>query len=1548
MLSLHLLRLNFDSPMQTVRTGHSALASTLVIILCTCAGRAQVQPTSTNAAPRANLLAAAAQALPAPGTFTDAGDFYYVEGMQKVSLLRAEDEVGVSQPRALTFQQAFGQLHGIAGVSSLRAIASLDRGAGGGRFTIVTASGSGQPKLDSRAIAASADVAYAYAVLVDPQSRLRAVPTDEAIVRLRPGVTAVQLEDEIIAIGYRTVESLGPPNLNTYLLRLLNPKTHDPLEASRKLALHSSVLWASPNFVKEIQFCYTPNDPLFAKQQYLSNTGQNGAKPGADIGATNAWDITRGTNTVVIAILDTGVDTSHPDLRIWNNSGETGLDAQGRDKASNGVDDDGNGYVDDYRGWDFSTAGLLSMGDNNPNPSLFGNGYENGHGTACAGMAAAIGDNGKYISGIAPDCSILPVKIATDDGTFADGNHLLDDVRLGNAIYYAASNNAAVISCSFKVFYSDYANDAISYAVQSGRSGKGSLVFCSTGNDASLWKSHDRFPIGVLPPGDLYRIHFVYTNVTANGVVQIDNVYLLGADQYTHLTNVLPDEDFESGFTANGWVVNNTLGLPSFNWFASSDVPFKGTGGSLSASGGTFNNPFGFHFESRLVSPPLALSGNETLAFTSYYALPPGAYFRIELWSVLGNVKLRDLLPFPFPGGTSNFPPVDTRIGWPAGHPDTIAVGASTDRDFRADYSQYGDSTYGGTLDFLAPSDRGWNAVVTLDPTGFIGETPSLVYSNFSGTSAACPLAAGVGALVLTVNPELRATEVRTLMQQTCDKIGGVTYTNGRHFQYGYGRVNASNAVRRAMVNLAVTQAVQGTISLGNPFSYLITVTNAGPSREGAVVVSNQLPAGVTFNSAILSQGTNVVLSGNLVVCNLGSLSPGTNATIQLNVTSPTAGTLVNQVRVTGNAMDVTLANNTSAITNTVASSTVALRVDSAGVPNVIVGATVGGNNFAFATPFTNQYALSESVTLDAITGITRGRFVKWQKDGVDLTTNNEVNLIMDTNHTMIAVYDPSPFIMNQPQNQTKSAGQSATFSAFAGGLPSLNYQWRKDDTDLAGATAASYSIPNVKSAHSGNYRVFVTNAYGVTNSTAAQLTVLPATNLSRAAIFGAPSTDSWNDDVRAKLLGTGLFQAIDLFRIKSGDPTPTLVQLQQYDAVLVYSDAGFNDSVALGNVLADYLDNGGGVVLATFAYNNAGAQGIAGRIRTAGYLPFTTGFVSEANGLTLVKGQPSHPILSGVFSFQGGTSSHHIAGISATSNAVLVAHWSNGQPLVAAKQLPLGQIVGLNFYPPSSDARADFWTANTDGARLIANALLWAASRTTATVYDNTQSSLGFYRPTTNEYGDEIVLAPGPLRTVTQFFLSYFAALTSTNGKTAVVRFYRNDGLNPAGSPGTTIFESQPLPLASGNTFLSLTDRVAVPGRFTWTVQFMGLAANENAGLLAYSPPIVGSNFVGWWERVGGVWNSNTFFNGTPGSWAAQIIAAPTTPPRLTGVLASNQTFQIRLFGDPGLRTTVLTSTNLSDWSMLQVVTNPVNPPLLIDVPFGGAPWRFFRAMTP
>ena len=144
-----------------------------------------------------------------------------------------------------------------------------------------------------------------------------------------------------------------------------------------------------------------PNDPLFGEQWHHENIGQiapltGPGTVGADISSTGAWDITIGDRDVIIGIIDSGVDYTHPDLaaNIWVNPGEI---------PDNGIDDDGNGFVDDVIGWDFG------QGTNDPMDAV-------GHGTGVAGAAAAVGNNGVGVSGVAWNVSILPLKIANQFG----------------------------------------------------------------------------------------------------------------------------------------------------------------------------------------------------------------------------------------------------------------------------------------------------------------------------------------------------------------------------------------------------------------------------------------------------------------------------------------------------------------------------------------------------------------------------------------------------------------------------------------------------------------------------------------------------------------------------------------------------------------------------------------------------------------------------------------------------------------------------------------------------------------------------------------------------------------------------------------------------------------------------------------------------------------------------------------------------------------------------------------------------------------------------
>ena len=150
-----------------------------------------------------------------------------------------------------------------------------------------------------------------------------------------------------------------------------------------------------PDFVIESRAI--PNDPSFGQLWGLNNTGQSGGTPDADIDAPEAWETTTGSRNVVVAVIDTGVDYTHPDLaaNAWRNPGET---------AGNGIDDDANGFVDDVYGWDFVN------GDSNPFD-------DNGHGTHVAGTIGGVGNNGRGVTGVAWEVSVMGLKFLSASGS---------------------------------------------------------------------------------------------------------------------------------------------------------------------------------------------------------------------------------------------------------------------------------------------------------------------------------------------------------------------------------------------------------------------------------------------------------------------------------------------------------------------------------------------------------------------------------------------------------------------------------------------------------------------------------------------------------------------------------------------------------------------------------------------------------------------------------------------------------------------------------------------------------------------------------------------------------------------------------------------------------------------------------------------------------------------------------------------------------------------------------------------------------------------------
>jgi subtilisin family serine protease len=256
-----------------------------------------------------------------------------------------------------------------------------------------------------------------------------------------------------IAVGPADASSLNPQSA------IRNPQSALPafyvLKTDRnvpalcaELNRDPEVEFAQPNYIYRI--CRDPNDPDFA-DQYAHQLIQ----------MRMAWDISIGSRDIIIAILDTGVDVNHPDLKenIWVNQGEI---------PGNKVDDDGNGYVDDVHGWNFGTGDNKIVPTGSPGSTA-------SHGTQVAGVIAAVGNNGKGVVGVNWQSSIMVLRLSLD----------FTSKEVSEALNYAAANGARVVNMSFGGDTFGPEGDPIVKAAIDNAFSKGVLLVASAGNSDS-------------------------------------------------------------------------------------------------------------------------------------------------------------------------------------------------------------------------------------------------------------------------------------------------------------------------------------------------------------------------------------------------------------------------------------------------------------------------------------------------------------------------------------------------------------------------------------------------------------------------------------------------------------------------------------------------------------------------------------------------------------------------------------------------------------------------------------------------------------------------------------------------------------------------------------------------------------------------------------------------------------------------------------------------------------------------------------------------------
>lgn len=510
-----------------------------------------------------------------------------------------------------------------------------------------------------------------------------------------------------------------------------------PREALRELEADPAVLLAERDGYDAADAI--PNDPLFNQLWGLRNTGLGiggflGAVPGADIGATSAWDRTVGVPGTVVAVIDSGYRFEHPDLAdvVWTNPAET----------ANGVDDDGNGIVDDVHGADFvgeDASTPVADGDPTDDDLKFG-----GHGIHTAGTIGAQGNNGVGITGVAQDISLMPLRAC---GRMPLGDSDCPHSAEIAAINYAGANGARVANMSLSGPVKNLAmRDAIAANPQT-------LYVVSAGNESSNNDAAPRYPCNYDPP--------------AEGAGLVDNVICVAAtnqaDQRasfsdwgprsvdlgapgTEVLSTYPSRDLlADDFEVDDFAIKWDATGPDGGFGRSNESPL--------ASWGMSDSPGGPPVAGSIVestSAPISISpGHEDCELSLAPRVSGNSYLWIE-------VMLDGELAFSV--ATKR----DESFSFPL--IDTLYEGGELTLHFRYEAAAA-----------PSPGDGAWVDDVALRCLGLVGEADG--YAFLQGTSMATPHVTGAAALLFSIRPAASVSQVREALLGSVDRLVSLAST---------------------------------------------------------------------------------------------------------------------------------------------------------------------------------------------------------------------------------------------------------------------------------------------------------------------------------------------------------------------------------------------------------------------------------------------------------------------------------------------------------------------------------------------------------------------------------------------------------------------------------------------------------------------------------------------------------------------------------------------------------------------------------------------------
>lgn len=584
--------------------------------------------------------------------------------------------------------------------------------------------------------------------------RTTAAPPDRIIVRWKAGASSRARGAAREHAHTDPVATLGRSDFQ--LLDLEPGQTRG--KALAALRADPRVAAADPD--RYLENFAMPDDPDLPKQWALQSGDPSPSASGTDpsAGAINvgpAWDRTPGTPSTVVAVIDGGYDFDVPDLGsvAWRNPGEV---------AGNGVDDDGNGFVDDVRGWDFVGANPgQPQPDNDPTDD---DPVSGGHGAHVAGILGAQGNDGHGISGVAQNVRIMPLRVCGRSAAQTSNRCLLSAVV--QAVNYAGRNGARVANLSLGgTGYDQVFADALAANPKT-------LYVVAAGNDHRDNDQRPVYPCSYNPVADSQlagRVDNVlcvpaldqsgrpasFSNWGARSVdlaapgVEIWSVYR----QYQRA--VVWSDDFEGGDLATRWI----NGSPGFGLGAGGDGPLMSSG--LTDSPGT---------------APVA--GDHQIRSRSFTVPTTAEYCEIQGERFARLARTEDFSYSLWADGADGPSTYSLAVTWPNAELKSFSTDVFDARELAGkrvslhlDYTAPSglDATYGVWLDNLKVT---CGAVVRPAP-----------YTYLSGTSMASPMVSGAAALLFSLKPSASVTKVRAAVLGKAKRLAawkGLTATGGR------------------------------------------------------------------------------------------------------------------------------------------------------------------------------------------------------------------------------------------------------------------------------------------------------------------------------------------------------------------------------------------------------------------------------------------------------------------------------------------------------------------------------------------------------------------------------------------------------------------------------------------------------------------------------------------------------------------------------------------------------------------------------------------------